>query len=60
MTAKKKQGGEAYPLFRKDSNDARAIRGYGDGRGGHGLSLVVTERAKGGVAKSWIIPRASK
>lgn len=26
---------------------------YGDGRGGHGLTLVVTPRARGGLAKSW-------
>ena len=28
-------------------------RKYGDGRGGHGLALVVKARANGGVAKSW-------
>ena len=27
---------------------------YGDGRGGHGLQLVVQEKAGGGVRKSWV------
>lgn len=26
---------------------------YGEGRGGYGLSLLVKERAGGGLAKSW-------
>ena len=50
MTAKKKRGARLTPSFVKTVTTPHT---YGDGRGGHGLSLVVTERAKGGVAKSW-------
>ena len=33
---------------------AKTPRRYGDGRGGHGLTLVVRENAGGGVSKAWV------
>ena len=50
MTAKKKRGARLAPSFVKT---ATTIGTYGDGRGGHGLSLVVTPRTRGDVGKSW-------
>ena len=50
MTAKKKPGARLSPSFVETVTEPRS---YGDGRGGLGLRLVVKERAKGGVSKSW-------
>ena len=50
MTVKKKKGARLTPSFVKTVTKKGT---YGDGRGGHGLTLVVTPRAGDGVAKSW-------
>ena len=50
MTNKRKRGARLTASFVKTINTKGT---YGDGRGGHGLSLVVNPRAGGGVAKSW-------
>ena len=50
MTAKKKQGARLTPSFVKTVKKPGT---YGDGRGGHGLSLVVTPRTRGDVGKTW-------
>lgn len=49
MTAKKEKGARLTPSFVKTVTEKGT---YGDGRGGHGLTLVVNPRARGGVAKS--------
>ena len=50
MTAKKKRGARLTPSFVKTVTTPGT---YGDGRGGHGLSLVVTPRTRGDVGKTW-------
>ena len=50
VTTKRKRGARLTPSFVKTVTKPGT---YGDGRGGHGLTLVVTSRAGGGVAKSW-------
>ena len=50
MTAKKKRGARLTPSFVKTVKKPGT---YGDGRGGHGLSLVVTPRTRGDVGKTW-------
>ena len=50
MADKDKRGARLTPSFVKTVTKPGT---YGDGRGGHGLSLIVTGRAKGRVAKSW-------
>ena len=50
MTAKKKRGARLSFSF---VDTIKKPGTYGDGRGGHGLSLVVTPRTRGDVGKSW-------
>ena len=50
MTIKRKLGARLTASFVKAATKPGT---YGDGRGGHGLTLVVKPRTRGGVAKSW-------
>ena len=50
MTTTKKRGARLTASFVKTVTKKGS---YGDGRGGHGLTLKVNLRAGGGVAKSW-------
>ena len=55
MTNKRKRGARLTASFVRTAKAKSATQPgtYGDGRGGHGLTLVVTPSARGGVAKSW-------
>ena len=56
MTDKTKQDGprRPAPLSAAFVRTVNRPNRYGDGRGAHGLALLVRERAGGGIMKSWI------